>query len=60
MTTSTWQLRQGDGLLLVDVQRDFCTGGSLAVQDADDIVPVLNAWIGTAVKENIPVYASWD
>lgn len=29
-------------LILVDVQNDFCAGGSLAVPHGDDIVPVLN------------------
>ena len=29
-------------LLIVDVQKDFCEGGSLAVPDADTIVPVIN------------------
>jgi len=29
-------------LLVVDIQNDFCCGGSLAVPDADGIVPVIN------------------
>lgn len=29
-------------LIVVDVQNDFCAGGSLAVPDADAIVPVVN------------------
>jgi nicotinamidase/pyrazinamidase len=29
-------------LVIVDVQRDFCRGGSLAVPDGDSIVPVVN------------------
>lgn len=29
-------------LLVVDVQRDFCPGGSLAVPDGNEIVPVIN------------------
>jgi nicotinamidase/pyrazinamidase len=31
-----------DALVVVDVQNDFCAGGSLAVPDADAIVPVIN------------------
>lgn len=31
-----------DVLLVVDVQRDFCAGGALAVPDGDEVVPVLN------------------
>jgi nicotinamidase/pyrazinamidase len=30
------------GLLVVDVQNDFCPGGSLAVPEGDKIVPVIN------------------
>lgn len=34
-----------DALLVVDVQNDFCAGGSLAVPDADAIVPVINGLV---------------
>nr|WP_047575792.1 bifunctional nicotinamidase/pyrazinamidase [Methylobacterium sp. ZNC0032] len=30
-------------LIVVDVQNDFCPGGSLAVPDGDAVVPVINA-----------------
>lgn len=33
-------------LLVVDVQNDFCPGGSLAVPDGDTVVPVINELIG--------------
>ena len=29
-------------LLIIDVQNDFCTGGSLAVPEAESILPVIN------------------
>lgn len=29
-------------LLVVDVQRDFCPGGALAVSEGDEVVPVIN------------------
>lgn len=32
-------------LLVVDVQKDFCRGGTLAVRDADAIVPLFNSLI---------------
>jgi nicotinamidase/pyrazinamidase len=51
---------QGDALLLIDVQRDFCAGGALEVQDADSIVLVLNGCIEIAVERDLPVYASRD
>jgi nicotinamidase/pyrazinamidase len=31
-----------EALILVDIQNDFCPGGSLAVTDGDKIVPVVN------------------
>lgn len=50
----------GDALLLVDVQRDFCPGGALAVEAGDRVVPVLNRWIRAARERGVPVYASRD
>ena len=32
-----------DALLVIDVQNDFCPGGSLAVRDGDQIIPLINA-----------------
>lgn len=31
-----------DALIVVDVQRDFCPGGSLPVPSGDEVVPVIN------------------
>lgn len=31
-----------DALVVIDVQRDFCPGGSLAVPGGDEVVPVVN------------------
>lgn len=53
-------LEQGDALLLVDVQNDFCPGGSLAVEGGDEIVAVLNRWIAAAHDKGIPIVASRD
>lgn len=47
-------------LLLVDIQRDFCPGGALAVEDGDAVVPVANRWIEKARSEGAPIYASRD
>lgn len=52
--------RDGDGLLVVDVQNDFCPGGALAIDGGDEVVPVLNDWIRLAAERGIPVYASRD
>ncbi len=35
-------IQDSDCLLIIDVQNDFCQGGSLAVPDADAIVPLIN------------------
>lgn len=52
--------KQGDGLLIVDVQKDFCPGGALAIDRGDSIISMLNEWMRTAVARGIPVYASRD
>jgi nicotinamidase/pyrazinamidase len=33
----------GDALLVIDVQNDFCPGGTLAVEDGDKVIPLINA-----------------
>jgi nicotinamidase/pyrazinamidase len=53
-------LKQGDGLLVVDVQVDFCPGGALAIDGGDQVVPELNAWIEAARELEIPLYFSRD
>jgi nicotinamidase/pyrazinamidase len=53
-------LKEGDALLVVDVQRCFSTGGELPVAGAAEVVPVLNRWIEAAVEMRIPVYFSRD
>ncbi|MDJ0678985.1 MAG: isochorismatase family protein [Xenococcaceae cyanobacterium MO_167.B52] len=53
-------LRRGDALLIVDVQKDFCPGGALPIQDGDKVVPILNRWIAAAVVKSLPIYASRD
>lgn len=35
-------MENNSALILVDIQNDFCPGGSLAVRDGDRIVPVIN------------------
>lgn len=53
-------MRNGDALLIVDVQKDFCPGGALAIENGDEVVPVLNRCIAAAAEKNLPVYASRD
>jgi nicotinamidase/pyrazinamidase len=47
-------------LLVVDVQKDFCAGGALAVPEGDRVVPVLNQHIAEATARGWPIYASRD
>ena len=35
-------ITEKDALLVVDVQNDFCPGGALAVNEGDQVVPVIN------------------
>lgn len=60
MTEVSNSLKSGDALLIVDVQKDFCPGGALAVEGGNRIVPVLNRWISAAKAKGVPVYASRD
>ncbi len=42
---------QNDALIVIDVQNDFCPGGALAVNEGDQVVPIINAMLGDfAVK----------
>lgn len=54
------KFKKGDALLIVDVQYDFLPGGSLAVADGDNILPVVNQWIAAANQADIPVILSRD
>src|SRR5690242_12869944 len=54
------QLRSGDALVVVDVQRDFLPGGTLAVPHGDEVVPVLNRYIEDFVAARLPVFATRD
>jgi nicotinamidase/pyrazinamidase len=47
-------------LLLVDIQNDFCEGGSLAVPEASKILPEVNSLIGSASEADQLIIASRD
>lgn len=53
-------LRPGDALIVVDVQNDFLSGGSLAVPDGDAVVPVLNRYLALFAARGLPVFAARD
>ena len=48
------------GLLVVDVQNDFCPGGALAVKNGDKVVPRLNKTIGAFAKAGRPIFFTRD
>ena len=47
-------------LIVVDVQNDFCPGGTLAVPHGDEVVEPLNQVIGEFLERGEPVYKSRD
>ncbi|MGM0525780.1 MAG: isochorismatase family protein [Pseudomonadota bacterium] len=51
---------QGDALIVVDVQNDFCPGGKLALDEGDEVVPIINAMMAQAKQAGIPIFASRD
>jgi nicotinamidase/pyrazinamidase len=55
-----FDIGEGDCLVVVDVQNDFCPGGALGVAEGDQVVPVLNAWIREFHKKGLPVIYTQD
>jgi nicotinamidase/pyrazinamidase len=54
------RLQPTDALIVVDVQNDFCSGGTLAVPGGDEVIPVLNRWIAAAQQGGAAIVASRD
>jgi len=46
-------------LIIVDIQRDFCAGGSLAVGDADSVVPIINHLRTTLAPDLVALTQDW-
>jgi nicotinamidase/pyrazinamidase len=42
MSTLPAKMMRDDVLIVIDVQRDFCVNGRLAIQDGDAVVPLIN------------------
>ncbi len=53
-------LEDGDALMVIDVQNDFCPGGKLPIAHGDEVIPILNAWVAAAAEKHVPVFASRD
>ncbi|MDH3442473.1 MAG: bifunctional nicotinamidase/pyrazinamidase [Deltaproteobacteria bacterium] len=49
-----------NALIIVDVQNDFCPGGSLAVGSGDQVVSVLNRLIAEFDEAGSPIFATRD
>ena len=47
-------------LVVVDIQKDFCPGGALAVREGDKVVPVLNKYIEKFRKAGAPIIFTRD
>jgi nicotinamidase/pyrazinamidase len=47
-------------LIVVDVQNDFCPGGTLAVAEGDQVVPPLNKLTEEFIERGEPVFKSRD
>jgi len=60
MNSEDVRLKEGDALVLVDVQNDFLPGGNLEVQQGDEVVHVFNKYIKGFQSKNLPIYATRD
>jgi len=49
-----------DALVVIDVQNDFCPGGTSPVPDGQYVIPVINQWIEQARAVGARVVASRD
>ena len=49
-----------DALIVVDVQKDFCPGGTLPVPRGDEVIPALNDYIKIFKKANASIFATRD
>ena len=47
-------------LLIVDIQKDFCPGGSLAVADGDSVVTPANRMIEAFSRKSLPIIFTRD
>jgi len=47
-------------LLVVDLQRDFCSGGALPVKNGDQVVPEINRIINGFDRHSLPIFFTRD
>lgn len=53
-------MRNGDALIVVDVQQDFLRGGSLPIDTGSEVVPRVNAYVTAFDVRNLPVFLTRD
>jgi nicotinamidase/pyrazinamidase len=53
-------VRDGDALLVVDVQNDFLPGGSLAVPGGEEVIAPLSRCVDVFHQHGQPIYATRD
>jgi nicotinamidase/pyrazinamidase len=53
-------IADNDALVVVDLQNDFLPGGSLAVLGGDEIIPVINQYIGLFHAKGLPIFTTQD
>jgi nicotinamidase-related amidase len=58
VSASAVKLGAGDALIVADVQKDFLPGGSLAVLQGDQVVPVLNRYLAAFDRLGLPIFIS--
>jgi len=49
-----------DALIIVDIQRDFCSGGALPVPDGEKIIPIMNRYIEKFSEAGALIVATRD
>jgi len=55
-----FRIGKRSALIVVDVQKDFCSGGALAVPEGDKVVPLLNEYIKLFSQAGADIYATRD
>ncbi len=54
------QMGPDDAVIVVDIQNDFCPGGTLPVPEGDQVIPVLNRWIEQAERVGATIVITRD
>jgi nicotinamidase-related amidase len=55
-----YNISDSDALLITDIQKDFLPGGALPIGGANEIIPVLNAYVRRFANAQAHIFASRD